>query len=260
MDGSVKLRMSKPTATFKLRIARGDVAEAGVRVAGAGGLDATLRAVAQPNSATNGASPPLLLDHAFSIPIGVFFGVPLSMVVTQKFIMTVMIPGTATLDAVGKVDLGATIGFSYADGTFTNLSSATLDSDGSLAGTNSIAVGTSYASFEYYIRFTVGLGYLGFVAGVFVAVGVHITASVSAPFGFNQLPGAPPIEQCRGIQGELWLDYGVGYSIPSVVEHLVNYFLKAFGSRPIPREGGLSHGWEPIFTKYVVHPDTALCK
>jgi hypothetical protein len=171
------------------------------------------------------------------------------MVVTQTVNVQVNIPGQAVLNAAGKVRLGSTIGFSYSHGKFTNTTSASLDSSGSLTATNSIAVGISYASFWYDVRFNVGLGFLGFVAGVYLALGVHLTAVVGAPIGFNDDPDAQnPIEACKSIQGELWVDYGVGYTIPSPVAKLINYFLAAFESEPIKTTGGFSKGWTSVLS------------
>jgi hypothetical protein len=186
--------------------------------------------------------------------------VPLTMVVTQRFTVEVNIPGQAKLVASGTVRLGAKLGFSYADGTYTNTSSATLDSDSSLKATNSIAVGISYASFDYNVRFTVGLGYLGFVAGVYLALATHALIAVGAPIGFNIAQGAEdPIEHCRSIQVDLFVDYGVGYTIPTTVQKLVNYFLKAFQADPIPASGGIAHGYDPVMTKFVVSPQSGFC-
>ena len=110
------------------------------------------------------------------------------------------------------------------------------------------------------MRFTVGLGYLGFVAGVFLAFGAHLMATVGAPIGFNIDPGATdPIEHCKSVQADLWVDYGVGYTIPTTIQKLVNYFMKAFNADPIPDSGGVSHGWTPVLTKYVVSPQSGFC-
>lgn len=200
--------------------------------------------------ATSGFSPPLGTDFTFSVPVGVFFGVPLSMVVTQRFTLSINIPGSATLDAVGKVKLGSTIGFAYGNGTFQNTTTAELDSSASLTATNALAVGISYATFDYSVRFTVGFGLAGFVAGVYLALAAHVMSAVGAPIGINVLPDAEdPIEHCKSVQADLWVDYGVGYTIPSVVAEVINFFLTAFKSTPIPKQGGLSHGWSPVLSK-----------
>jgi len=260
MTGHVGLAMERPTASFRLRIAAGSVTSAGLTVRGAGSITASLSAVSQPDKATHGSSPPLATDFAFTVPIGEFFGVPLSMVVTQRFTMEVNIPGQAKLVTDGTVKLGSTIGFAYENGTFSNTTTASVDSAGSLRATNSIAVGISYASFDYNVRFTVGLGYLGFVAGVFLALGVHVLTAVGAPIGFNIAQGAEdPIEHCKSIQADLWVDYGVGYTIPSTVAKLVNYFLKAFQAEPIATSGGISHGWTPVTTTFDVTPKSGFC-
>ncbi len=261
MSGKVSLDMQRPEGAFELTIAGGRVSDAGLTVTGAAGITAELSAVAQPNGATKGFSPPLGTDFAFTVPVGYFFGVPLAMVVTQRFTVAVNIPGQARLDAVGKVKLSSQIGFRYHNGSYSNTTDASLDSSASISATNSIAVGISSAEFEYNVRFTIGLGYLGFVAGVYLALAAHLVATVGAPIGFNELPGADnPIEHCVGIQGELWVDYGVGYEIPSSVAKLVNYFLEAFHSTPISTHGGFSKGWNTVFpSTYVVFPKSGFC-
>jgi hypothetical protein len=260
MSAKIGLDMTRPTANFALNISGGKVTSAGLSVRGTAGITASIHAFTKPDSPTNGFSPPLGTDFTFSIPVGVFFGVPLNMVVTQTLNLRVDIPGQAEFNSVGKVSLGSTIGFSYSNGRFANTTTASLDSTASLDATNSLAVGISYATFDYNVRFTVGLGYLGFVVGVYLALGAHLMAAVGAPIGFNEDPGATsPIEACKSIQSELWVDYGVGYSIPSTVAKLINYFLKAFQSEPIKTSGGLGKGWTPVLTRYVVFPQSGFC-
>lgn len=260
MTGRIGMNMDRPRANFRLRIAGASIQEAGLTVRGAAGITTTLQASAAPGPATSGFSPPLGTDFTFSVPVGVFFGVPLSMVVTQRFTLSINIPGSATLDAVGKVKLGSTIGFAYGNGTFQNTTTAELDSSASLTATNALAVGISYATFDYSVRFTVGFGLAGFVAGAYLALAAHVMSAVGAPIGINVLPDAEdPIEHCKSVQADLWVDYGVGYTIPSVVAEVINFFLTAFKSTPIPKQGGLSHGWSPVLSKYEVHPQSGFC-
>lgn len=259
LKGRLGLAMTKPTADFQLRISGGTVKQAGLTVRGAAKIVADLKAVAAPNAAIHGYSPPLGLDFSFSVPIGIFFGVPLSMMVTQHFGLEINIPGTAQLLAHGELNLGSTIGFSYADGSFHNTTSASFDPSVSLKATNSIAVGISYAAFDYNVRFTVGFGLAGFIAGVYLALGLHVMATVGAPFGSDYQPG-DFIEHCRSVQADLFVDYGVGYTIPDRVAEVVNFFLKAFKAKPIAKTGGLSHGWEPVKSAYAYAPEVPLCK
>jgi len=259
LNGRIGLSMAKPTANFDLRISGGSIANAGLTVRGAAKIVADLTANAAPNSAIHGYSPPLGLDFAFSVPIGLFFGVPLTMVVTQHFGIEINIPGTAQLVAHGELNLGSTIGFAYAGGKWTNTTSATFDPSVSLKATDSIAVGISYAVFDYNVRFTVGIGLLGFAAGVYLALGLHVMATVGAPFGSDYDPNQP-IEHCRSVQGDLFVDYGVGYTIPTPVQKVINFFLKAFRSDPVPVSGGISHGWAPVKSGYAYGPQIPLCK
>lgn len=261
LEGGVKLAMAKPTGTFHLSIDGGSVKEADLSVGGSLSVTATVHAVTSADAPLRGWSPPLGTDFQFSVPIDRLLGVPLAMTVTQTLNVQVNIPGEAVFNGFGKINLGATVGFTYKGGKFTNGTKANLDTAASLDATNSIAVGISYASFWYEVRFNVGIGYLGFVAGVYLTIGVHLTTAVGAPINFNENAGAAnPIEACKSVQSELWADYGVGYSIPKSVVRIVNAFLKVFNSKPIKSTGGIGHGWTPVDAHYEVFPKSGLCQ
>ena len=261
LEGGVKLAMAKPTGRFHLSIDGGTVKEADLVVGGSLSVNATVHAVTRPGTPLRGWSPPLGTNIQFSVPIDRLFGVPLAMTVTQTLNVQVNIPGEAVFNGFGKINLGASVGFTYKDGKFTNGTSARLDTAASLDATNSIAVGISYASFWYEVRFNVGIGYLGFVAGVYLSIGVHITTAVGAPIYFNEAAGASnPIEACKSVQSELWTDYGVGYTIPKSVVKIVNAFLKVFNNDPIKATGGIGHGWDPVDAHYEVFPKSGLCQ
>ncbi|WP_156366390.1 hypothetical protein [Microbacterium sp. No. 7] len=250
MTGELGLEMDRPTADFSLKISGARLEYAGLNLTGTAGIFAKLHATTAEGKPTNGYSPPLGQDFSFAIPVGTFFGIPLTMVVTQKFTVAVNMAGSAVFDGTAKVKLGTTLGFRYTHGRWYNTSGATLDSAASLSATNALSVGISYAQFDYTVRVTVGFGIANFAAGVYLSLAARLFTAVGAPIGFNIAEGAEdPIEHCRRVDAELWLDYGVGYSIPAVVAEVVNFFLRAFNSRPIEREGGLPHGWVKILSQ-----------
>lgn len=260
LNGRIAFEMDRPTANFDLKIAGGKVTSAGLTVRGAAGISASLDALTDLDRPTAGFSPPLGTDFAFSVPVGMFFGVPLSMAVTQRFTLQVNVPGSTHLTAEGRVKLGSTIGFRYGPSGFRNTTTATLDDSASIRGTDSLSVGISWAAFDYNVRFTVGLGLMGFVAGVYLALGAHVMASVGAPIGFNIAQGAEsPIEHCKSVQADLWVDYGVGYTIPASVVRVINFFLEAFHSTPVEAQGGKSRGWTPVLSSYQVYPQSGFC-
>jgi hypothetical protein len=181
--------------------------------------------------------------------------------VQQRFKVAFRIPGQAVFNGGGKITLGTTLGAKYLDGKFYNLTTGTYNGIGSLDFTNSIAVGITSASVWYDIKFTVGIGALGFVAGVFIDLGVNIYASVGAPIGINEIPGATsPIEACKRVFGALLHDEGVGYKIPDPVASVVNWFLKFAKVEPIKSSGGISVGWQRIGKpRSFVWPDSGFC-
>lgn len=260
-SASVAVEMHSPKAHFDLDLGADKIKLARLTVDGALDLVAKVHALTAPHSPTNGYSPEIGDGATFSFPINAVFGVPLNVMVQQRFKVAFHIPGQAVFNGGGKIKLGATLGGKYQDGKFYNLTTGTYDGVGSLDFTNSIAVGISSASVWYDIRFTVGIGAFGFIAGVFVDIGVNIYASVGAPIGINELPGASsPIEACKRVFGALLHDEGVGYRIPEPVAAVVNWFLKFVHVKPIKSSDGYSVGWQWIGKpRNFVWPDSGFC-
>jgi hypothetical protein len=259
IEGSVKLKMAAPTAQFNLQISGGSIKLAEFRVSGASSLHAEITAATSPQPAINASSAPLGLDVDFAVPIASIAGVPLSVIISQELSVNIFMPGTSTVTGIGDYNLGASLGFRYANGKFSSQTGGSFDADTSVRGSNSISVGISGVTITYKVNFRVGLGVASFNAGVDFAIIVLVTASIGAPIGFNVSQDADdPIERCKNTRGVLKAEYGVGYTIPRPIQAVINFFLEAFNSKPIANKGNY-HGSSVIAYKDLTIPKSGLC-
>lgn len=111
----------------------------------------------------------------------------------------------------------------------------------------------------HQVRFTVGIGAFGFVAGVYL----NLTSSIGVSRGSDAgifLPGTGGTKRvvCKGITVSIGANVGIGYSIPTPVADVVNFFLRVFKSDPIEKVGGIGTTIKPYVRK-VVDPDVRLC-
>ena len=260
LRGQAQLAMQAPKADFFLEISGATVRFARLLLYGGhAGVNAHLDAATTPGKHISGWSPPLGDSVSFDVPLGVYAGVPLHMTVTQTLGVRLNIPGDAALHVTGRLDLGATLGFRY-DGTkWENLSAGRFDADSAIRGTDSIAVGISYATFVYVIRLTVGIGAAGFTVGPFVSMRTSFSGIVGAPNGLNIVPGGDAAEQCRTVKGTLDFQFGVGYSIPAFVKKVIDFVLKVFNSEPIARHGGVESTWRRFGALNDTRPKSGFC-
>ena len=63
----------------------------------------------------------------------------------------------------------------------------------------------------------------------------------------------------RGTGVSLSTDYGVGYTLPAPVVHVINFFLRVFKAKPIERRGSIGSS-ATLFTKAEIVPDIPLCR
>ena len=256
-NGALALKIKKPDAQFNLTVVAGKVTGAEFLLKGAASLHAELNVGSADGHPYRGTSQPLGADMDFSIPIGTILGVPFSVTVSQLFVVMVNIPGDAKLTGVGDYKIGGQLGFKYDGHKLTNGASASFDANTAISGSSSLAVGVSSASLDYQVKFTVGIGAFGFVAGLEFEFASHINLTYGAPVGFNLDDNT--IEQCKSAQGQLDVVYGVGYKLPKFLAQVVNFFLKYFNSDPIPASGGI-HAVSNVANTYAVYPSNALCK
>jgi|GEM_PF-1148826 len=257
--GKLTLALSSPSARFNLKIAGGSVVSAEFLLRGAGGIHAELTAATAQGSPLNGHSPPLGLNMEFSVPVDTLLGVPFSVTVTQMANLRLNVPGGASATVTGDFKLTGDFGFSYSGGALVNETGLAFDSNAAMDASGSIAVGISSINLDYHVTFRIGIGAFGFTAGLHTTLSVVVTAVYGAPIGFGVSPDGDPIQQCKSLQVGGWVGYGVGYTIPKPVAKLINYFLRAFGTKPIEASGG-PHGARPVYNHVHYHPDVPICR
>lgn len=251
MTGSVTLLLKRPTATFDLAISGGTVTRAEFSVTGGAGLRVAVKAATSVGNTRNLAKS-VVVPTQFSIPIGTILGVPFSATVDQLLeIKTAFSAKDGRLDAAGEYALNGAIGYGYHRPYWGPIEPSGFKVRNSL--TNSItgvSIGASGLLVTYDVKFTVGIGALGFTAGVYVALRASVGASLGSGAG---------LIVCRGAGLGVTMRYGVSYSIPKVVADVVNFFLKVFRTKPIRQRGELGDEVVVLKRTETVPPDVPLC-
>ncbi|MFI7488255.1 hypothetical protein ACIBXA_07710 [Micromonospora echinaurantiaca] len=251
MTGSVTLLLKKPTATFDLAISGGTVTRAEFSVTGGAGLRVAVKAATSVGNTRNLARS-VVVPTQFSIPIGTILGVPFSATVDQLLeIKTAFSAKDGRLDAAGEYALSGAIGYGYHRPYWGPIQPGGFQVRNSLTNSiTGISIGASGLLVTYDVKFTVGIGALGFTAGVYVALRASVGASLGSGAG---------LIVCRGAGLGVHMRYGVSYSIPKVVADVVNFFLKVFRTKPIRQRGELGDEVVVLKRAETVPPNVPLC-
>ncbi|WP_326550426.1 hypothetical protein [Micromonospora sp. NBC_01813] len=249
--GKVLLKMNTPKASFHLEIQGARVTRAELQIQGAAALRVEING-ATSNGQNIHRRIPIPVD--FSVPIGSVLGVPFSATVTQVIgVKTAFSAKNGNIKATGEWSLNRSIGFGYANGAFGVHAPSSIGVDQSLINSiTGISVGVNGLILDYHAKFQVGLGALGFTAGLYFELTVTLGMTIGSAAG-------APIEVCRSAQLGLWASYGVGYTIPAALATVINTFLQLFNAKPIPKQGGVGNT-KNLYDKYAVHPDVPICR
>lgn len=249
--GKVALKMAKPAASFHLEIQGARVTRAELQIQGAAALRVEINGATATGRNINRRIP---IPVDFSVPIGQVLGVPFSATVTQVIgVQTAFSSKDGNIKATGEWSLNRSIGFGYANGAFGVHAPSSIGVDQSLINSiTGISVGVNGLILDYHAKFQVGLGALGFTAGLYFELTVTLGMTIGSAAG-------APIEVCRSAQLGLWASYGVGYTIPAGLATVINTFLQLFNAKPIPKQGGVGNT-KNLYDKYVVHPNVPICR
>ncbi|MEU9508140.1 hypothetical protein AB0D32_17900 [Micromonospora sp. NPDC048170] len=251
MLGAVTFVMRRPTASFDVAISGGTVTRAEFSVTGGAGLRVSIEAATRVGNDRNVAKS-VVVPVQFSVPIGSILGVPFSATVDQLLeVRTVFTAKDGYFRAAGEYALTGAVGYGYRRPFFGPLVPAGFAVRDSL--TNSItgvSIGVNGMLLSYDVKFTVGIGALGFSAGVYVGLRTTVGATLGSGAG---------LIVCRGAGINVTMRYGIGYSIPQVVADVVNFFLKVFRTRPIESSGQLGSQSTVVKRAETVPPDVPLC-
>ncbi|MEW2382093.1 hypothetical protein AB0873_08365 [Micromonospora sp. NPDC047707] len=253
MTGEVTLIMQRPSASFDLAISGGTVTRAEFSVTGGAGLRVAVKAATRVGNVRNLAKS-VAVPVQFSVPVGTILGIPFSATVDQVLdIRTVFTAKDGSIEAAGEYALTGALGYGYHRPYWGPVMPAGFTVRDSL--TNSItgvSIGVNGILFGYDVKFTVGIGALGFTAGVYAGLRAGVGATLGSGAG-------APLAVCRGAGINVTLRYGISYSIPQVVADVVNFFLKVFRTRPIQRTGGLGDETTVVKRAETIPPDVPLC-
>ncbi|MDO3704672.1 hypothetical protein Q3W71_23700 [Micromonospora sp. C28SCA-DRY-2] len=251
MTGAVTLLLDKPKATFDLAISGGTVTRAEFSVTGGAGLRVAVKAATSVGNTRNLARS-VVVPTQFSIPIGSILGVPFSATVDQLLeIKTAFSAKDGRLDAAGEYALSGAIGYGYHRPYWGPIEPSGFRVRNSLTNSiTGISIGASGLLVTYDVKFSVGIGALGFTAGLYVALRASVGASLGSGAG---------LIVCRGAGLGVTMRYGLGYSIPKVVADVVNFFLKVFKTKPIRQKGELGDEVVVLKRAETVPPNVPLC-
>ncbi|GIJ81139.1 hypothetical protein SAMN05443287_11128 [Micromonospora phaseoli] len=238
---SVMLAMQSPSARFRLAVSGGGISVAELQVYGGGGLDISIK-----GASTVGTDRQLdrrfTIPVDFTVPVGLVLGIPFTLSVSQEVLVkTAFSAKDGNLSAAGSYDLRGTLGFGYRDGGWgVHRPAGPVMRSSLVDSVKGISVGANGVVLAYKTTFTLGIGALGFKAGLHLGFSVSTgvaRGSALAQF-FPVAPGTRSIH-CRGASLSIYLTYSVGYVIPEPVVKVVNFFLRIFQARPIASSGGI---------------------
>ncbi|WFE25926.1 hypothetical protein O7623_21515 [Solwaraspora sp. WMMD791] len=249
--GLVLLKMTAPTAAFHLEIRGAQVIRAEFEINGAAALRVEINAT---TSTGQNIDPRIPIPVDFSVPIGEVLGVPFAATVTQVIgVHTAFGAKDGNISAVGEWSLNQSMSFGYANGSFGVRAPTSISVDQSLIDSiTGISVGVNGVWLDYHAKFHVGLGALGFIAGLYFQLTLTLGMTIGSALG-------APIVVCRSAQLGLWASYGVGFTIPAGLVTVINTFLQLFNAKPVPKEGGVGDS-KLLYDKPVVYPDKPICR
>jgi hypothetical protein len=251
--GTVTFMMAKPHAHFHLNISGGKVTDAELSVGGAAGFRVEIDAATTVGNTINlNKKFPIQID--FSVPIGQILGVPFAVTVNQWLVVkTAFSSKDGHIKATGEYSFGGSLGFGYSGGQFGPRVPEGFQTKESLTQSLAgVAIGASGIIVTYQAKFYVGIGAFGFSAGLYFG----LTASVGLTLGSG---AGAPLAVCRRVDVQLLANFGVGYTIPSPVADVINFFLRTFNTRPIQASGGIGSSTTVVNRSETV-PDVQLCR
>jgi hypothetical protein len=218
---------------------------AGIRLKGNVGVKLHLNASADRDFKAN-FHKKMWLPIDLSIPIG--GSVPLSLTFNSSLLVeTAFSAKTSVLNAEGEYSLGAGMDAGYWDNDWRLNFSHHVDTRTEIGNSvEGISVGINSVVMGFDIRALVGVGAFGFNAGVYMAFRFSGTALKAPNTAFA----------CRQGTIEIWLDTGVGYSIPKWATDAINVFLSPFTSKRVEAAGTFLRGpSENLYSHVTQIPD-----
>ncbi|GIF96899.1 hypothetical protein [Catellatospora citrea] len=238
---TVVLVMDKPSARFHLAISGGRIQAAELQVHGGGGIKVDVE-----GASTVGTDRQLNRQFSvpvdFSVPVGLVLGMPFTLSASQDILVnTAFSAKDGNIRASGEYALAGTLGFGYRDGSWgVHTPTKPVIRSSLLESVKGLSVGANGIVLAYKTTFSLGIGTLGFRAGLNFSLTVSTGVSRGSALAqfFPLAPGTRGVD-CRGATLAIDATYNVGYSIPAPVAAVVNFFLRVFKAKPVQRTGGI---------------------
>jgi hypothetical protein len=251
-NARTKIRLDQPKFTFRLDILHG-LKTAAIELTGVGGIEVGIEA---------GTSDGLKnINEVFAVPVDISFPiagpVPFAATFHQSLLVqTLFTAKQATLTAKGDYSLGGTITAGIINGSPLARAPLFVTSNTNLASElNGASLGVNGLVLGYGGKLIIGLGSFGIIVGPYAS----INTSAGITRGSDLATGLVAYT-CRSATLELFLDYGLGFAIPSWSAKAVNIFLGLFHAKPISTTYGTNLGTVPIKSVSEAVPSSCAAK
>ena len=234
LAGGARLRMTAPAVAFSIKMSAASILNASVELSG--GLAVHLDLNGRTNQGVSGDfTKTLRLPLDFTVPLGHFLGFPLELVFHQAFKVGVAFTAKgASISGAGDYGIVGSFGLGFSDGTFHPIAPTTATTTYSFLKSlkSAPSLGVNALLMTYETRLQVGLGAFGFSAGPYVG----LTASVGPVTASSLDP-----RDCKLVVLDMAAEFGLSWTIPTIVKDILNLFTKAFSLPPVESSGKLVH-------------------
>ena len=237
-NAHTKIRLEHPGFKFRLDILHG-LKTAAIEFSGIGGIEVGIEA---------GTSDTLKnINREFAVPVDISYPVPGPVPFAATFhqslvVQTMFTAKQGTLHTQGDYSVSGTITAGIVDGAPTATAPLTVTSNTSLATElGGESLGVNGVVLSYGGKLIIGLGSFGLIVGPYASV----NTSLGITRGSDLATGLVAYT-CRSSTLDVFLDYGMGFAIPSWSANAVNAFLGLLGAKPISNTYTKKLGTLPI--------------
>ncbi len=173
LQAELRLKLQKPTMMFRLTIRNGKLSEATAQVHGAASVEIAADA-ATLSGAGNFNGQAIHVPETLTIPLA-GLGVPLVISVNQDFKVSMQLIGASSFHAKGGYRVSGDLGFGYSNGAANMFGTTLAVADPMTANTRVLGVASGRITVGWSLKLSVGVGVVGFSAGVWYQLGIGIS-------------------------------------------------------------------------------------
>ncbi len=230
------LYMNAPSLTFNIDVSPGYVKTAAIQLSGGAGFSIIFQAGSDQAFQAN-------LHQFGQVPLEIDFpvfglGVPLSIKFFNTFKLdTGFSAKTSVLQARADYSAGGALNVGYVNNHW-GASGMHMEMKHNLADSVSgVSVGMNSLVFGVNQTLMIGLGAFGFSAGPYVSLVSTITALDQSSIA---------LRPCTQGTFNMGVYAGIGWSIPKVVQGIINFFLNLVHVKPVPASGDIARMKEQV--------------